>query len=166
MARTKAKRKSTDSDHADDSYPHKRVRATGTDAAATTATPRSSARRKAAKTTLSKLKEIAQDEEAFSDEEQEAVEPVGAPEINVKQVEAQSLVDVENLPVVAPGFRLWDTESTLLARKGETLKVTEVSPLSMVIDCNHPDIHRLASQRGTSHEYSTYTTRSSSNLCQ
>lgn len=126
MARTKAKRKSTELDDADVSYPSKRIRATDTYAAEG---PRPSRRRKAAEVSLAKLKAINDDDDAFDEDEEDdesADEHASVEEFAEDKAEAQDLFDPTGLPVVAPGFRLWETNSALMARGGETQKVTKV----------------------------------------
>jgi hypothetical protein len=89
-------------------------------------------KRKAAEKTNVKLKEIADAENDDSDESEvedvtdEAVDEI--PEANLTGMEAQ--VVLPDPPVVAPGFRLWETDSQLMARGGETMQITKVSTSS------------------------------------
>lgn len=81
------------------------------------------------------MKVIADAEEQFSEDEREEAKPLVAVS-NASDEDAQSEVDIEGmqdheiiaqgaLPVVAPGFRLWETDSRL-ASKGELTQISKV----------------------------------------
>lgn len=130
MARTKAKRKSADDGDAPArvSRPKKRSQAEIDETAAP-----ARKKRKSAEASSLKMKEIADAEEAVSEEEAEVAKGVipkaAGPEetgLDASNMDSHDLV-IEDEVVVAPGFRLWEADSKLLAKKGETLTVTKVS---------------------------------------
>ncbi len=128
MARTKAKRKSADDDDAPArvSRPKKRAQA---DVDETAAPARK--KRKSAEASSLKLKEIADAEEAVSEEEAEVVAATKpkATGLDASKMDSDELVVPEEV-VVAPGFRLWESDSKMLAKKGQTLTTTKVSTVT------------------------------------
>lgn len=81
-----------------------------------------------------KMKEIADAEDAFSEDEKEeftAVVPVTnaadeESDVDIDGMEDHDVVTAQAVPVVAPGFRLWETTSKL-ASKGELTQVSKVA---------------------------------------
>ena len=92
---------------------------------------RPSKKRKAAEASKVRVKEIVEAEDDFSDDEVRVVKTKTAEK---EDDDSEDDTDVEELqphqiappPVVAPGFRLWQTSSTL-ASKGELTQVSKVS---------------------------------------
>ncbi|KAK3707117.1 hypothetical protein LTR37_012286 [Vermiconidia calcicola] len=118
-------------------------------AAATVAT-RPSKKRKAAEASNAKFKEIAEHEEYVSDEEEVTADtdytetPV---EIDANKLDACDVVDSDATPIVAPGFRLWETDSKLMASGGKTLQVTKVNKttqnFSRILNVQYPELFSL-----------------------
>ena len=117
---------------------------------------------------MAKLKEIADDEEAVEEVEEEEeeiqdeVDDEEPEEVDVDEGEGEALVPEV---VVPPGFRLWETDSKLLAKNGETLKVTKVSVLSSHTKCQ-ANCSRSTNQLRITHAFLTSSIPSSSTWCQ
>jgi hypothetical protein len=102
-------------------------------AAPTAASSRPAKKRKSAEASLAKMKEIADAEDAFSEDENDEFHAVIAvtnaadeeSDIDMGETEDHDVVAAEALPVVAPGFRLWETTSKL-ASKGELTQTSKV----------------------------------------
>jgi hypothetical protein len=153
MAKSKAKRKSVS--HEDAAAPRPRKRKQDED---TVATARPSKKRKAAVTSKLKIKELAnvEDDETDVDEpihydDEEDVEYIETPELDTKNLKGKKFDPTEATPIIAPGFRLWETNSQLMARGGETLQVTKVNrkvtDYSRVLDVHYPEVFTLVPVR-------------------
>ena len=105
--------------------------------APTAASQRPAKKRKSAEASMAKMKEIAEAEDAFSEDERAEVEPLVSKAKAKADPDAESegegeegfeghdMVTEAAVPVVAPGFRLWKTNSKL-ASKGELSQVSQV----------------------------------------
>lgn len=111
-------------------------------AAPTAASQRPAKKRKSAESSLAKVKEIADAEDAFPDDEKQEVRPLlwkhnAADSDGESEGEAEEgfvghdIVTKDATPVVAPGFRLWKTDSRL-ASKGELSQAAQVSILALI----------------------------------
>jgi hypothetical protein len=149
MAKSKAKRKSVSQEDAAAPRPRKRKQ----DAHIVT-TPRPSKKRKAAVASKLKIKELAnvKDDQTDADEpvhydDEEDVEYIESPELDTKNLKGKKFDPTDAVPVIAPGFRLWETNSQLMARGGETLQVTKVNrkltDYSRVLDVHYPEVFTL-----------------------
>lgn len=108
-------------------------------AAPTAASSRPVKKRKSAEASLAKMKEITEAEDAFSEDEKEEAKALAmvanAPEEDAESVvstdglQDHALITGEALPLVAPGFRLWETESKLASKGG----LTQVSKVIAII---------------------------------
>lgn len=104
-------------------------------AAPTAASERPAKKRASATASLAKMKEIADAEEAFSEDEQGEIKALVAvtatpdedaeSEVDVSGLQDHEMVDANALPLVPPGFRLWETKSKL-AFKGDLTQVSKV----------------------------------------
>jgi hypothetical protein len=96
------------------------------------------------------MKEIVDAEDAFSEDEKEeakALVPVTNTaneesedeDVDVEGMEDHAVVAEEELPVVAPGFRLWETKSKLASR-GELTQISKVNALPLYLSCATADL--------------------------
>ena len=109
---------------------------------------RPSKKRKSAEASKAKVKEIVEAEEKMSDDEQPVRLMVAKTTAKATAAISQAEdIDVEELqpyeiappPVVAPGFRLWDTSSKLASR-GELSQVSQVSVIVLVLLWSFTDV--------------------------
>ena len=104
-------------------------------AAPTAASQRPAKKRKSAEASLLKMKEIVDAEDAFSEDEKEQANAWATvtnaaddeSDVDVSELKDHDVVAEEQLPVVVPGFRLWDTKSKLASKDG----LTQVSKVSL-----------------------------------
>ncbi len=133
MARTKPKRKYAHDDGDDGPAPRPRGVKRKVEHVATPAPARK--RRVAADRGRDRVMAIVEAENEFAEEE---IEREGASlqvsaidespvEADLAGLEAQGVMVEGAVPVVVPGFRLWETESKVMARGGETMLVSKVS---------------------------------------
>jgi hypothetical protein len=90
------------------------------------------------------MREIAEAKDEFSEDEKMEVKPLVSKanaadnaaesedeDVDVEGLEDHEVVAEESLPVVAPGFRLWETKSKL-ASKGELTQTSKVRVLMLI----------------------------------
>ena len=102
-------------------------------AAPTAASQRPAKKRKSAEASIAKMKQIADAEDDFSEDEMKQVEAsedaaYGAEDastVDETEMQDHAIGAEEPLPVVAPGFRMWETASKL-ASKGEMTDISKV----------------------------------------
>ena len=134
---------------------------------------RPSKKRKSAEAGMLKMKEIAEAEEAVSEDEVVYVKALKGAKTKTKEPEEDDTdveeenTDVEDVgdlqaeeiappPVVAPGFRLWDTTSKL-ALRGELSQVAKVNLTSRVSFDRAADIFSLMRRSRSSHRCSMFS---------
>jgi hypothetical protein len=153
MAKSKTKRKSVSQEDAAAPRPRKRKQD-----ADIVATPRPSKKRKAAVASKLKIKKLADDELDVTDVDEpihyddvEDVEYIETPELDTKNLKGKKFDPTMAAPITAPGFRLWETNSQLMARGGQTLQVTKVNrkvtDYSRVLDVHYPEVFTLVPVR-------------------